>query len=235
MAICIFGGGVTGIRGTVGGLIFSANQSGPYIKSWARSTNPKTIAQSAQRGYVSEMPALWRSLTAVQQAAWDTWAALPAQALTNSLGQTYYISGWLWFEKLNTRLRNAGLALQMTAPANPRPASVSCNSVDYSEIIGGFRCRIYFTAGVFGSNSAVVFMRPFASSGRQVCVSGLDMMGVQNSINPAATWFDYHLGHALRFGTPQDGWVLFTEVYTQSTEGLRSTAWVSRDEYVPLP
>jgi len=114
---------LAGIRGTVGGLVYSANQSGTYVKAWNPPTNPKTPSQMLERSYLAQMPTLWNALTPVQRAAWNTFAALGAQAQTDSLGQTYYISGWLWFVKCNIRLLRVGRTPGTAAPVIARPAA----------------------------------------------------------------------------------------------------------------
>ena len=86
MAIALIGAPLAGVRGTLGGITFSANKGGPYIKLWAKPPNPRTSRQTIERGFLGRMPELWRALTGVQQTAWDTFAALGAQDLTNSLG-----------------------------------------------------------------------------------------------------------------------------------------------------
>lgn len=69
------------------------------------------------------MSSLWNSLTSVQRAAWDTFAALGAQALTNSLGETYYASGWNWFCKTNVRLLRVGRSTISATPTIARPSA----------------------------------------------------------------------------------------------------------------
>ncbi len=100
MAIVKFGVTVVGIRGTVGGLVFSAGKSGPYVKTWSKSANPRTPKQSEQRAELGSIGEEWRALTQVNRDGWDTFAATgTCTELTNSLGELYRISGFLWFLK----------------------------------------------------------------------------------------------------------------------------------------
>ena len=123
MAIITIGAPLSGIRGTVGGITFSANKSGPYAKIWSQTTNPRTPQQSRERGFMARMSSLWNALTGVQKAAWDTFAALPAQDLTNSLGETFSASGYNWFTKCNIRLLRVGLTPLVPVPTQARPAA----------------------------------------------------------------------------------------------------------------
>ncbi|KKL46357.1 hypothetical protein LCGC14_2346350, partial [marine sediment metagenome] len=123
MAITKLGPLLSGIRGTVGGVVFSENKAGTFAKLWAPPSQPRTSRQSIERAYLAQMPNLWRDLTGVQQAAWDTFAALAAQELTNSLGDAYYISGYGWFCKCNVRLLRVGLTPLVPVPTQARPAA----------------------------------------------------------------------------------------------------------------
>ena len=123
MAIIAIGPPLSGIRGTVGGITFSANKSGPYAKIWSQTTNPRTPSQSRERGFLARMSSLWNAMTDVERAAWDTFAALPAQDLTNSLGETFSASGFNWFTKTNIRLLRVGLTPLVPVPTQARPAA----------------------------------------------------------------------------------------------------------------
>lgn len=122
MAIIKVGAPLDGIRGTIGSITYSANKSGPYAKLWAPTTTPNTPNQTIEQGFMGQMPELWRALTGAQQAAWDVFAALAAQELTNSLGEAYYISGYGWFCKCNLRLLRVARTPIVPVPTQARPA-----------------------------------------------------------------------------------------------------------------
>ncbi len=123
MAITKIGPPLSGIRGTIGGITFSANGSSTYAKSWSKGSNPRTELQSEIRGQLAEKSAAWRTLTAPQKATWDTFAALPAQNLVNSLGETYSASGFNWFSKCNIRLDRLARVNIVAVPTQARPAA----------------------------------------------------------------------------------------------------------------
>lgn len=114
---------VVDLRGTVGGLTFSKNKAGNYAKLWARGANPRTEGQSEERAFVGRMPEEWRALSGAQRTAWDTFAALGAQELTNSMGETYYASGYNWFVKCNVRLLRVERSTIAAVPAQARPSA----------------------------------------------------------------------------------------------------------------
>lgn len=127
MAIIKIGPPLSGIRGTIGGITFSANAATPYAKLWAQGPKKNTPKQYVQRAFQSQMPLLWNDMTDVQRAAWRTFAADPDQELTNSLGEAYYASGFNWFCKCNVRLLRIGLPPRVPVPTIARPAAPTIN------------------------------------------------------------------------------------------------------------
>ncbi len=135
MAITKLGPLLSGIRGTVGGVTFSENGAGTFAKIWSPPSQPMTEKQTTQRSHLSRIPDLWRALTTVQKDAWATFAALPAQELFNSLGVSYYNSGYLWFAKCNTRLLRIGRSPIVAVPSQARPAAPSID--DFRVCVAG--------------------------------------------------------------------------------------------------
>lgn len=123
MAITKIGPPLAGIRGTLGGVIYSANGSGTYARAWAPPSNPRTSKQTSERSFLGEMSTAWRNLSDAQRAAWDAFAALGAQELFNSLGESYYASGFNWFTKCNVRLLRLGRSIISAVPTQARPAA----------------------------------------------------------------------------------------------------------------
>jgi len=123
MAIIKIGAPLSGVRGTIGGVTYSANKAGPYAKTWTPPSNPKTVNQSLQRGFVSRQPLNWAGMSDALREDWDDWAALAAQELENSLGEAYYASGFNWFTKLNVRVIRHGGSAFTAVPVIPRPAA----------------------------------------------------------------------------------------------------------------
>ncbi len=121
MAIVKFGPTVVGARGTIAGTIFSANKGGPFTRGWSKGSNPTTDLQSDQRGRFGALAAAWRGLTQPQRDDWIDYADDPPQELTNSLGETYFISGFNWFVRINDHLEAAGEARRVDAPTLTRP------------------------------------------------------------------------------------------------------------------
>jgi hypothetical protein len=68
-------------------------------------------------------------MTQATRDAWDTYAALPAQQLTNSLGETYYVSGYNWFVHFNQNRASIGWAPFVGNPVGGAPAQAVFTNV----------------------------------------------------------------------------------------------------------
>jgi len=127
MANIMLGGGVTDIRGSIGGNTFSRSKSGNYIRARKKPVNPRSNLQESRRAAASMLSREWgKTLTEVQRAAWRAYA--DATNWTNSLGQTITIPGLSAFLRTGAMLVLAGESYQATAPTE----SGSAGAVDYT-------------------------------------------------------------------------------------------------------
>ena len=99
MAKVLWSGLVTDARGKLGGTVLSKNKSGNTLSNMRAPIQPRTENQMNQRAIFAEMASDWRDLSAIDKTGWDTYAALPAQELTDSMGEPYFISGFNWYVK----------------------------------------------------------------------------------------------------------------------------------------
>lgn len=129
MAKVSFASPIDEMRGRLAGIIFSANRSGSYIKPFSKSSNPRTPAQSTQRTSFNQFGIRWTNLTDPQRAAWNTYAALPAQVKTDSLGNPYFVSGFNWYISFNTLLAAVDRPLFDGPPTALVPATVAITSL----------------------------------------------------------------------------------------------------------
>jgi hypothetical protein len=100
MASVKLGGGVTDIRGSIGGTTFSRGPAGAYARQRVKPVNPCTQLQVARRARVSYLAAAWTNV--LDQADRNTWIAR-AQAMTflNKVGDAVNITGLSLFLRLN--------------------------------------------------------------------------------------------------------------------------------------
>lgn len=101
--------------GSLGGLVFSRNKGGPYIRAKGTPINPNTPAQQAVRSILSQLTSLWvDTVTAGQRVAWADYAAnVP---LLNPLGSARNVSAMNMYVRTNVPLLQAGFARQDDAP-----------------------------------------------------------------------------------------------------------------------
>jgi hypothetical protein len=101
--------------GSAGGLVFSHNRYGPYIRTRSVPVNPKTPVQQFIRSCLTSLTERWdQTLTAVQRAAWDLYAAnVP---WPGALGENHYLTGKNHFIRSNTSRLQCGYAIKDAAP-----------------------------------------------------------------------------------------------------------------------
>lgn len=220
MATIKFGALVVGARGTIGGVTYSASKSGPYARSWSRGSNPRTTKQQTNRARVSNQPAFWRALTSTQRTAWNTWAALPAQQLTNALGETYFISGYSWFVTINVRLARAGFAHRTDPPTDLTPAVPVIDVFTFELVAGNPLAEIEYDPAEFPAGVGIVIEASIVVSGGHTAQHrGFKML--ISSISPVTGVYDFTSELVAAFGTPSAGWQCFLRIYKQTDEGMR--------------
>jgi len=220
MAIIKLGTTIVGIRGTIDGITYSANKAGPHAKGWSRGANPRTSKQSLQRNNQSAQAASWRSISAVLQAAWNTWAALPAQARTNSLGVSYNISGFAWFTLLNTNLYNSGSALITAVPVLAIPtAPILAGVTVRSDATGGNSNMNYQPADPGIGPQSPILCQLANSIGRNVANPRAVIVWGQPTVALHNIFF--HNEIRARFGSLYIGQKAFFTTCYQNAEGRR--------------
>src|SRR6267154_4350068 len=92
--------------GSVGGITYSHNKGGAYIRKRSIPTNPQTTRQQTVRTILATLSSAWASLTSTQQGDWTTWAE--SHTIVDSLGLSIIMSGQQAFVQLNARVVDAG-------------------------------------------------------------------------------------------------------------------------------
>lgn len=117
MALIKYSAAVAGASGKAGGIVFSRNRGGSYIRSWAKGVNPKTVAQTNQRNKLAGLSTAWKNLTQAQKDGWSQAALLSYRKVTNRLGEQTSLTGFQLFMKQNLLTQTIGLTnILQTAP-----------------------------------------------------------------------------------------------------------------------
>lgn len=95
--------------GSIGGITFSRNRGGMYVRGRAVPTNPNTPFQQAVKAAAAQLASLWRNvLTEAQRAAWDLYAE--NVELPNSLGDPRNVGGLGMYVRSNVPRIASGVA-----------------------------------------------------------------------------------------------------------------------------
>jgi len=114
MALIKFGGGITEMRGSIGGNTFARNRFGAYARSRTKPVNPSSTRQQTVRAIIQQITQLWAGLTADQRSAWALYG--DSVGWVNALGETQHLSGFNMYCRTNMLLQLAGATLVSDAP-----------------------------------------------------------------------------------------------------------------------
>lgn len=221
MAIVKFGGSIAGLRGTIGGITYSANASSNYAKAWAKGPRSQTLAAATERARLASWAPRWAALNAFQVASWNTYAAAAAQAKTDPLGQTYYASGFNWFVECNTARALCGLAYALAAPANPAPAAPAITLPYFFQSPGNVG-RHYIP---IASWTATNYLLAYAWVSNRTTLATIPMSryvflrGVLGTISGGNYQFNIDGYSQTKLGTLSPGLRLYHLCYTMQPEG----------------
>lgn len=228
MAIVALAAPVSGLRGKIGGIVYSANKSGPYVKAWAKGSNPKTASQSGHRAVIARFAQSWGLLTGVQQQTWIDYAALPAQDKTNSLGEPYSASGFNWYVAINTNLLNAAGTPRDIAPVGVAPVAPQLSFIRIASTVSGLGSFISLVTG--SPNLTIplaIYLELKNSQGRTVQSQIRTHMITE--IPNASRIVSFQPQIEAKFGTIFNDQLAFLLVRSQSIEGRQGAADTATD------
>lgn len=94
---------LAGMSGSLGGLTFSHNRGGGYVRERAIPTQPNTSFQAVVKGAFGALSTAWSAtVTQIQRTAWDLYAT--NTPLTDKLGQPFTPTGLNMYIRGNTGL-----------------------------------------------------------------------------------------------------------------------------------
>jgi len=191
MANIRLGGGVTDIRGSIGGTTFSRGPAGAIARSRVKPINPSSILQSRRRANFSALAQFWSYiLTAAERADWAAYAI--ATNFLNKVGDTIQVSGMACFIRLNTLRVIGGLTIATAAPLVPGQgagtvAAISADVSDGKIVIA--EPSAGFAKSVVGEHVLIFFARPMAA-GRTTSPKGWTYVGIISGgvVPPVFPW-----------------------------------------------
>lgn len=224
MALIKLGSLVTDIRGSIGGFTFSSGKAGHRVQLKPRGTRSLTPAQTVLRSNMGYYDYYWSAITDVQRAAWGTYAE--GKTRTNSMGETYEMSGFNWWIMCNARLKAQGDAAVAVPPPAAAPDPLDTVILDFSDADNW--AKLAFTPSPLGAaKRIVIFGSVVCTEGSIVAPSQLRLIYV-SGVNPTTPLTFTNEIIAL-FGTILVNQRLFIVAYVSDAQGLRSTALADND------
>lgn len=108
------------------------NRNGSYLRNRVIPTNPSTGKQTAVRANLGATSSAWRGLTDAQRAAWGAFGANITR--TDTLGESYTLTGQQAFILINRNLFTIGNAAITDAPAYAPPAALLTATVTATSV-----------------------------------------------------------------------------------------------------
>lgn len=218
MAIAKLAAPLAGLRGTVGGVVYSANKSGPYVRSWYQSAKGLSVKQSVTRETFTLAPLAWNALTSSQRSDWQDWADLPAQEKTNALGEGYYCSGFQWFVSCYMNLALVGGTLPTDAPTEARPSAPGLTSLSASA--SPIAITLYWATPELEGFYMPFFANLTSSTVRTVQYPNWRYAGKKYDTTATQTSITANLANL--YGTAREGQHYWIKAYKMTTEGVQS-------------
>lgn len=210
---------IAGIRGTLGGLVFSRNQSGSFCRAWSRGANPRSATQQPTRLNLSTLPADWRALTQVQRDAWDTYAAAAAQEKTDPFGTAYYVSGWNWYVAVNQWRATVAQSAASAPPSSSTPAAPTITDLTIDEDPAD-TSSITFSGSPFSSAYGVVYLAVGATPSALAMPTARRRVALTAGPSSGASTFNFSQLQDI-YGALQQHMTVWAWAYAQSTDGRR--------------
>jgi hypothetical protein len=218
MAIFTPGPAAASISGSVGGVVFSHNRGGPYMRRRPIPVNGAGSSQTSARAEFVAASQMWQTRADATKAAWNTWAV--NNKIPNALGNLIQLSGHQAFVQVVTWRSIAGWVVDDAAPAEPRPAAPLTYSVTAD--IGAGNVEVAFTPTPFAATKYLVVWTAVCDSPGITYVKNLWKL-TQISAAAVASPLDIQAATETLWGTLAVGQKLWVKLQTLvSPSGLRS-------------
>lgn len=162
MAKIKFGNIVADARGKTGGVVYSRNSYGGYVRQKVTPVNPRSAKQTLVRGLFGGISATWRNLTDPQRQQFIDQA--PAYSRVNVFGDNVPLTGSALYQKLNLNLVAGGAATINTVGP---PLSLEPSGFDSVTIsVGGPTANLVNLAATGADDVIIISATPPQSAGR---------------------------------------------------------------------
>lgn len=194
--------------GSIAGSTSSRNRYGQYKRTRAIPVNPNSAKQGTQRARLAVAAAAWRALTDAQRAGWTTLGQ--AMTRTDSLGQTYNLTGFQAYCSVNITNADAGNAAVSAAPALVTPSAIVTATVTLTAAAFSIA---YTPTPLSAGERLFTFCSPQRSPGRNY---ESDFRLIEVSAAAAASPANVYASYVARLGVPIVGQRIFIQLQRYS-------------------
>jgi hypothetical protein len=220
MAKALFGPTVVGLRGTIGGITFSANKSGPYAKAFGRPPYSAGPKMQLPRGLLVSTARAYAALTPAEKAAWKAYALAPVEPDYDPWGSLRYLSGFQWWQRAGLRRQGMGDPPTVTVPTTAMTAPAGC-TLTAGHPGAVLTIALAWTGGTFGANQyATAYIAIRSGGGLQYSTTGY--LSMLQTKTPGNTGENITAAVYAAFGDPPVGSLLFCRLWKQAPLGNRS-------------
>jgi len=220
MAIVKFGPTVIGIRGTIGGVTFSANSTAAYAKQWSRPPASRTSKQVETRNSMVENAQMWTDLSDAEKLEWNVYAGKPAETDFDPWGFQRFLSGFQWFCRAQQRRSTLDLVNPGDSCEAPAPAPITGLVITVETGTGD--SWVTWDDDIFDVDDAIIMYLAFSpNTGAADAFRNWKMiLALQNPPNGGVS---FHALYQAAFGNIPAGFKCFCLAYKQHPAGDRST------------
>lgn len=196
MAKIVYGGPVANASGSTGGVVYSRNRYGTYMRRRATPVTSTTIYAEGAKARFAAASSAWRTLTTAQRAAWVTWAQ--TNPVVDSLGQQQVLTGQAAYVGINGRILLDGGAQVGVPPIAATPNALT--TVSLTADIGAGDVAVTFAPTPLGAGEKLWVQAAVVDSSGIVYVRNLLKL-VQVSALAQVSPLDVEAAVVVRFGT----------------------------------
>lgn len=218
MAKIRFGEVVADARGSIDGITYSRNRFGAYARNRVAPVQPRTPFQLAVRETFAQLSQQWRALSEAERLDWSTLGEQIER--TDSLGNTYTLTGLQAFMDVNLNRSTLGEAATSSAPALDTIPGILTATI--TEAIPGQLDVNYTASGGAATNRFLVFATAPVSQGRNF-FSNSEYKFIDDFAGNAASPVDIEAAYLARFPAPDTGQKISFLLKPVSTNRLGGT------------
>lgn len=219
MATVKFGPTVIGIRGTIGGVTFSANSTSTYAKQWSRPPTSRTSKQIQTRNSLVEISLMWTDLAAATKTDWNNYAAAPGEEDYDPWGVQRFLSGFQWF--CRAQQRRATLAMVNPGDFPTLPAPVAITGLVITVQTGAGDSWVTWDDDIFDAGDSIIMYLSF-SANTGAADSFRNWKLILAMEDPPNGGVSFHALYQAAFGNIPAGWKCFAMAFKQHPKGDRS-------------